>query len=356
MKLAIRCSGLVDFFSKTLDTLSMPYCRNINFLRFGVVIAATSVISASIQPSASAADGIFAGDVIGGGADGGYGPVQVQVTITEGRISSAMALQVPNADSSIQQFSSFAVPILIAETISANSSNIQGVSGASWTSVAWRRSLVSALAKSIATPPPTPPPTPTPTPTLASPKGQATSLYADIPKCGFGAWISENPETFDLSCFSEKWDYSKSNDGFVTTSVASIGDVANPDSPDDPNYNFRDNAGSEYTWLYLSCINKKLHVGVYSGPVGIFPDSTFFSGATLVRFDSGKILKYAYTVYENNTGFELKNPIDFMKKFVSAHTKVSFKVNTINGPITPVFPKADFVSIAKKIKSSGCAI
>jgi uncharacterized protein with FMN-binding domain len=40
-----------------------------------------------------------------------------------------------------------AVPRLREQTISAQSANIQGVSGASFTSYGWYKSLVSAIAK-----------------------------------------------------------------------------------------------------------------------------------------------------------------------------------------------------------------
>ena len=76
-----------------------------------------------------------------------FGPVQVQITVSNGKITAAKALQYPNNDFRSQSISQQAIPYLVQETIQANSANIQGVGGASYTSQGWYDSLVSALAK-----------------------------------------------------------------------------------------------------------------------------------------------------------------------------------------------------------------
>ena len=76
-----------------------------------------------------------------------FGPVQVQITLVNGKITAANALQYPNNDFRSQQISQQAIPYLVQETLAANSANIQGVGGASYTSQGWYDSLVSALAK-----------------------------------------------------------------------------------------------------------------------------------------------------------------------------------------------------------------
>ena len=76
-----------------------------------------------------------------------FGPVQVQVTVSNGKITSAKALQYPNGDPRSSNISSQAIPYLVQETLASNSSNIQGVGGASYTSYGWYQSLQSALAK-----------------------------------------------------------------------------------------------------------------------------------------------------------------------------------------------------------------
>jgi uncharacterized protein with FMN-binding domain len=73
--------------------------------------------------------------------------VQVQITVANGKITAAKALQFPNRDFRSQSISSQAIPYLVQETLAAQSSSIQGVGGASYTSQGWYDSLVSALAK-----------------------------------------------------------------------------------------------------------------------------------------------------------------------------------------------------------------
>ena len=83
--------------------------------------------------------GSFTGDVI----NVGYGLVQVKITVSNGRITDAIAIQAPNGRS--QRFTDYAVPNLRQQTLSEQSANIQGVSGASYTSYGWYKSLISAL-------------------------------------------------------------------------------------------------------------------------------------------------------------------------------------------------------------------
>ena len=85
--------------------------------------------------------GSFTGDTI----NVGYGLVQVKITVSNGRITDATALQSPNGRS--QRFSDYALPNLRQQTLQAQSANIQGVSGASYTSYGWYKSLISALQK-----------------------------------------------------------------------------------------------------------------------------------------------------------------------------------------------------------------
>ena len=75
-----------------------------------------------------------------------YGDVQIQITFTDGSVTAVKVLQIPDADSRSLDISQMAVPILTFQTIEAkNTSNIQGATGASYTSAAWIQSLQSAL-------------------------------------------------------------------------------------------------------------------------------------------------------------------------------------------------------------------
>ena len=76
-----------------------------------------------------------------------YGVVQVKITVKNGKITAARGVQMPNRDGQSASISQQAQVYLIQETLAAQSANIQGVSGASYTSLSWQQSLASAIAK-----------------------------------------------------------------------------------------------------------------------------------------------------------------------------------------------------------------
>ena len=68
--------------------------------------------------------------------------MSVQITVQSGKIISVTTPSYPNSGPSTRAHST-----LIQQAIQANSANIQGVSGATYTSLAFEKSLESALAK-----------------------------------------------------------------------------------------------------------------------------------------------------------------------------------------------------------------
>ena len=83
--------------------------------------------------------------VNGAPADTPYGPVQVQITLTNGRIVRADAIDYPQGGGRDQEINSQAIPQLDRETLQAQSAQIDTVSGATYTSDGYRQSLQSAL-------------------------------------------------------------------------------------------------------------------------------------------------------------------------------------------------------------------
>ncbi len=73
-----------------------------------------------------------------------YGNVQVKITVVNGRITDAVAVVAPSGRN--DRWTNMAVPILKAQTLAAQSANIQGASGASYTSYGWFTSLQGAIA------------------------------------------------------------------------------------------------------------------------------------------------------------------------------------------------------------------
>jgi hypothetical protein len=74
-----------------------------------------------------------------------YGPVQVEVTVADGRITVVRALKLPDADPMDVQLSVPAARQLTAAVLDAQSADVDTVSGATYTSEGYLRSLQSAL-------------------------------------------------------------------------------------------------------------------------------------------------------------------------------------------------------------------
>ena len=103
--------------------------------------SATTAATTAAAPAAKGVTGVFVGPTV----DVSYGNVQVQITVKDGQITDAKALQAPSGRS--QRYTDRAVPVLRQQTLAAQSDAIQGASGASYTSYGWFKSLQGALAK-----------------------------------------------------------------------------------------------------------------------------------------------------------------------------------------------------------------
>ncbi|MFE9705698.1 FMN-binding protein [Streptomyces sp. NPDC005930] len=93
--------------------------------------------------------GAGAGTVTGDAADTQYGPVQVRLTVSGGKITRAEAVQAPKGGQS-DRVTADAVPKLNRAAVAAGTADIDAVSGATYTSAGYRRSLQSALDKAAA--------------------------------------------------------------------------------------------------------------------------------------------------------------------------------------------------------------
>jgi uncharacterized protein with FMN-binding domain len=83
--------------------------------------------------------------VTGSVASTRWGPVQVSITVTDGKITAVDVPQYPTGNGKDRQINASALPILTKETISAQSADIDMVSGATVTSEGYVQSLQSAL-------------------------------------------------------------------------------------------------------------------------------------------------------------------------------------------------------------------
>ncbi|WP_432191787.1 FMN-binding protein [Streptomyces sp. bgisy027] len=103
-------------------------------------------------PAASAQGGAQAagsGTVTGEAAQTQYGAVQVRLTVSNGKITRAEAVQAPKGGQS-DQITANAVPKLNQAVVTAQSAEIDAVSGATYTSAAYKESLQSAIDKAKA--------------------------------------------------------------------------------------------------------------------------------------------------------------------------------------------------------------
>jgi uncharacterized protein with FMN-binding domain len=103
--------------------------------------SSSSTSTSTSSGSSSSASGTYTGDAV----QTRWGTVQVQITVKDGKITAAEAVQYPNENPKDQQINAYAVPQLNAEVVSAQSASIDAVSGATVTSDGYITSLQSAI-------------------------------------------------------------------------------------------------------------------------------------------------------------------------------------------------------------------
>jgi len=107
----------------------------------GAVAPSGAAGAPSAQGGAAAGTETYTGSV----ADTQYGPVQVQITVAGGKITAANAVQAPKGGRS-DQITADSVPKLNQEAVAASgNAEIDAVSGATYTSAGYKKSLQAAL-------------------------------------------------------------------------------------------------------------------------------------------------------------------------------------------------------------------
>ncbi len=95
--------------------------------------------------SGSGSTGSGTRTVTGSVAQTQWGPVQVQLSVSNGSITKVTVLQYPNGNSRDVELANYSLPTLIRETMQSQSAQIDMVSGATYTSTGYIQSLQSAL-------------------------------------------------------------------------------------------------------------------------------------------------------------------------------------------------------------------
>jgi uncharacterized protein with FMN-binding domain len=97
--------------------------------------------SGSSGSSGTSASGTYKGTAV----QTRFGPVQVQITVANGKITDITALQLTNTDGKSIQISNRAAPLLRSKVLAAQSADVQTVSGATITSDAYLTSVQAAI-------------------------------------------------------------------------------------------------------------------------------------------------------------------------------------------------------------------
>ncbi len=107
--------------------------------------APTSVPRTTPAPAAKSGSPYKDGTYTGTSADAFYGNIQVQATIANGKLTNVQFLQWPNDRFRSVRINQQALPWLVQEAIQAQSSQVDAISGATDSSIAFSESLKSAL-------------------------------------------------------------------------------------------------------------------------------------------------------------------------------------------------------------------
>lgn len=109
----------------------------------GPQVSAPNIAQIQANPNVSYKNGTYTGSV----ADAYYGNVQIQTTVSGGKITDVTFLQYPSDRSTSRSINGQAMPYLKQEAIAAQSGQVNIISGATDTSNAFVQSLTSALSQ-----------------------------------------------------------------------------------------------------------------------------------------------------------------------------------------------------------------
>lgn len=125
---------------RALPVLVLSIAGLIPVWRYTPAAPGPAVAEPAPTPSVSTAPGSTTRVVTGPTIDTEKGPVRVEVTLDADRITAVRMLQQPDHPQTTA-----AVPVLIEETLQAQSADVDTVSGATVTSDGYRESLQAAL-------------------------------------------------------------------------------------------------------------------------------------------------------------------------------------------------------------------
>src|SRR4051812_25730921 len=107
--------------------------------------SAAAPTTSAPSSSSSSADTSTSATYTGDSASTRWGPVQVEITVSDGTITDVSVIDYPDGNGKDQQINARALPVLVQETLDSQSADIDMVSGATVTSDGYLESLQSAL-------------------------------------------------------------------------------------------------------------------------------------------------------------------------------------------------------------------
>jgi uncharacterized protein with FMN-binding domain len=130
----------------TIVVLLFGYHTSTNKSTSAATVPSASAPTATSSPQAdSSGNSSNIKTYTGSVAQTRWGPVQVKITVQDGKLRKVTVLQQPNGNRRDQEINDQALPILIDETVSAQSAKIDMVSGATVTSDGYLQSLQAAI-------------------------------------------------------------------------------------------------------------------------------------------------------------------------------------------------------------------
>jgi len=146
LALAVTAAAMVLLLSyKTAAQKADPPAALTNTQKTGTPAPTASSSTSSGTSSGGSKSGNKT--VTGDSVDTRWGPVQVQVTESGGKITDVKAVVYPNGNPRDEEINAQALPVLRQEALAAQSAQIDMVSGATVTSQGYLSSLQSALDK-----------------------------------------------------------------------------------------------------------------------------------------------------------------------------------------------------------------
>ena len=138
-------SGLVLLFSYPTSTNKSVTADAAPVAGTGTTTGAAATGAAAAPTAAAPAAAAKSGTFTGATAQTRWGPVQVQIVVANGKITSAQAVRYPNGNGNDAQINAYAIPQLNAEAVAASSAKIDMISGATVTSGGYLQSLQNAI-------------------------------------------------------------------------------------------------------------------------------------------------------------------------------------------------------------------